>query len=37
MNPHDSAARVSHEIIYETLYAHLRGELHRELLACLRW
>ena len=37
MNPHDSAARVSHETIYDTLYAYPRGELRRELLACLRW
>jgi IS30 family transposase len=28
---------VSHETIYNTLYAHPRGELRQELLGCLRW
>ena len=37
MNLDDTSARVSHETIYDTLYAHPRGELRRELLACLRW
>lgn len=37
MHPHDPSARLSHETIYNTLYAHPRGELRRELLACLRW
>jgi IS30 family transposase len=37
MNSHESGARVSHETIYNTLYAEPRGELRREFLACLRW
>src|SRR4051812_12938527 len=31
-----SGLRVSHEAIYQAVYAVPRGELHRELLACLR-
>ena len=37
MHPDDDRARVSHETIYNTLYAHPKGELRREILACLRW
>jgi transposase, IS30 family len=37
MHPDDPGARLSHETIYNTLYAHPRGELRRELLGCLRW
>lgn len=36
MHPHDAAERVCHETIYVALYALPRGELRRELLACLR-
>ena len=36
MHPDDPAQRVSHETIYLALYALPRGELRRELLACLR-
>jgi transposase, IS30 family len=34
--PHDGAMRVSHETIYKALYVQGRGELRRELAACLR-
>jgi len=34
--PSDSAMRVSHETIYNIIYAQPRGELRRELIACLR-
>jgi IS30 family transposase len=34
--PHDRAQRVSHETIYNAIYAQPRGELRRELIACLR-
>ena len=37
MHPDKPAQRVSHETIYHTLYAMPRGELRRELIACLRW
>jgi len=37
MHPDNSEHRVSHETIYHTLYAMPRGELGRELIACLRW
>jgi IS30 family transposase len=36
MQPDDAALRVCHETIYVALYALPRGELRRELLACLR-
>jgi len=36
MHPDDAAERVCHETIYVALYALPRGELRRELLACLR-
>jgi transposase, IS30 family len=34
--PGDPAMRVSHETIYQSLYVYPRGELRRELKACLR-
>ena len=37
MHPDQLSERVSHETIYHTLYAMPRGELRRELIACLRW
>ncbi len=37
MYPDKPEQRVSHETIYHTLYAMPRGELRRELVACLRW
>ena len=37
MYPEQPCQRVSHETIYHTLYAMPRGELRRELIACLRW
>lgn len=37
MYPDQPCQRVSHETIYHTLYAMPRGELRRELIACLRW
>jgi IS30 family transposase len=37
MHPDEPSQRVSHETIYHTLYAMPRGELRRELIACLRW
>ncbi|MGH8541160.1 MAG: IS30 family transposase [Stenotrophobium sp.] len=36
MNPDDPTQRVCHETIYVALYALPRGEIRRELLACLR-
>jgi len=36
MDPDDRRERVSHETIYLALYALPRGELRRELLACMR-
>ena len=36
LHPCDSALRVSHETIYNVIYAQPRGELKRELVACLR-
>jgi transposase, IS30 family len=35
-HPGDPAMRVSHETIYQSLYVYPRGELRRELQACLR-
>jgi IS30 family transposase len=34
--PHDETMRISHEVIYQTLYVEGRGALKRELVACLR-
>ena len=34
--PHQREFHVSHETIYTAVYAHARGELRRELIACLR-
>ncbi|SCC92773.1 transposase [Thiomonas sp. X19] len=34
--PDDSSRHVSHETIYNAIYAHPKGELRRELIACLR-
>ncbi len=34
--PNDSEMRVSHETIYQALFVQGRGELRRELTACLR-
>ena len=34
--PDDPAMRVSHETIYQSIYVYPRGELRRELKACLR-
>lgn len=36
MWPDDSDNTVSHETIYNAIYLHPRGELKRELIACLR-
>ena len=36
LHPSGSAMRVSHETIYNVIYAQPRGELKRELIACLR-
>src|SRR5471030_3402368 len=36
MWPNDSTETVSHETIYNAIYLHPRGELKRELIACLR-
>jgi len=36
LHPHEAALRVSHETIYNVIYAQPRGELKRELIACLR-
>src|SRR5580698_8791205 len=36
MHPHDPAMHVSHETIYQSIYLYPRGELRRELKACLR-
>ena len=34
--PQDPTMHVSHETIYTAIYAHPRGELRRQLIACLR-
>ncbi len=34
--PEDPTMHVSHETIYTAIYAHPRGELRRQLIACLR-
>jgi IS30 family transposase len=34
--PTDASKHVSHETIYTAIYAHPRGELRRQLIACLR-
>jgi IS30 family transposase len=36
LHPGDPAMRVSHETIYQSIYVYPRGELRRELRACLR-
>ncbi len=36
LHPAQAALRASHETIYNTIYAQPRGELKRELVACLR-
>ncbi len=36
LHTHESALRVSHETIYNVIYAQPRGELRRDLIACLR-
>jgi transposase, IS30 family len=36
LHPDDAAMRVSHESIYQSIYLYPRGELRRELKACLR-
>jgi transposase, IS30 family len=36
MHPDDPALRVSHETLYTAIYAYPRGELRRQLIACLR-
>jgi len=36
MNPDDDMLQVSHESIYTEIYAMPRGELRKELIACLR-
>jgi len=36
LHPGDPAMRVSHETIYQSIYVYPRGELRRELQACLR-
>jgi IS30 family transposase len=36
LHPHEAHQRASHETIYNVIYAQPRGELRRELIACLR-
>ena len=36
LHPHEAAKRASHETIYNVIYAQPRGELRKELIACLR-
>lgn len=36
LHPDDPAMRVSHETIYQSIYLYPRGELRKELKACLR-
>lgn len=36
LHPTEAAKRVSHETIYNVIYAQPRGELRKELIACLR-
>jgi IS30 family transposase len=35
--PNDSDKTVSHETLYNAIYLHPRGELKRDLIACLRY
>ena len=37
MNPEESSQHVSHESIYNAIYAYPRGELKKQLIALLRW
>lgn len=37
MHPDDPSAHVSHETIYNAIYAYPRGELKKQLIALLRW
>ena len=37
LNPQSGARRASHETIYNVIYAQPRGELRKELVACLRF
>lgn len=36
LRPTEAALRASHETIYDVIYAQLRGEPRKELIACLR-
>lgn len=36
MHPHDSSQQVSHETIYNAIYAYPRGELKKQLISLLR-
>ena len=36
LHPTEAAKRVSHETIYNVIYAQPRGELRKDLIACLR-
>lgn len=36
MHPHEPRLQVSHETLYNAIYAHPRGELRSQLIACLR-
>jgi len=36
LHPNEAAKRASHETIYNVIYAQPRGELRKELIACLR-
>jgi hypothetical protein len=35
MHPDDPSLQVSHETLYTAIYAHPRGELRTQLIACL--